>query len=293
MGRRFSVDDLARIYAKHPLRADTIAARLKRQGRSLSGLREFDLAHDPDSHVTDQNHLGGAAATRRLAELAGVTRESAVLDACSGLGGTARVLAEHYSCAVDAIELTPQRHRDAVYLTSLVGLESLVRHIEGDLLTYPLAHEAYDVIITQSALVHFSEQCAVLKRCRDLLRERGTLAFEEECLRRPVPAAWETAVGQLEELWCSYLIPSENWRANLELAGFEIRIEDDLSADHRAHFARMLSGHACAGRSTVHPDERLAWKLAVELSDVGLLGYKRFVAVAKPKARSGSSAESV
>jgi hypothetical protein len=89
-------------------------------------------------------------------------------------------------------------------------------------------------------------------------------------------------VRRLERFWCSYLIGCQDWETALALSGLELCVTDDLSDDHRVHFTRLLNCHDSATGPVVDPDELSAWKLAVELSDAGLLGYKRFVAVATP-----------
>ena len=52
---------LLEIYATHPLREETILARIARQRGTLEGATELDLAHDSLTEITDQNHVGGVA----------------------------------------------------------------------------------------------------------------------------------------------------------------------------------------------------------------------------------------
>src|SRR5690348_5281921 len=54
----------------------------------------------------DQFHTRGLAATRELAELAGITAGTSVLDVGSGLGGPARVLAAEFGCRVTGVDLS-------------------------------------------------------------------------------------------------------------------------------------------------------------------------------------------
>src|SRR5260370_20227278 len=55
----------------------------------------------------DQFHTMGLAATEQLAQIAGIQRGVAILDAGSGLGGPSRYLASTYGCLVTGMDLSP------------------------------------------------------------------------------------------------------------------------------------------------------------------------------------------
>src|SRR5882672_7878069 len=76
--RVLTLTDLDSIYACHPLRAATILGRLDRAGAGLASLTEWQLAVDPETEVTDQNHSGGVQAVLELAVAAGISRASTV-----------------------------------------------------------------------------------------------------------------------------------------------------------------------------------------------------------------------
>lgn len=71
-------------------------------GKNLDGLQPADLGPLEDFHTM------GRIATSQLAELAQITSEDEVLDAGSGIGGTARFLASQRRCRVTAIDLTEE-----------------------------------------------------------------------------------------------------------------------------------------------------------------------------------------
>jgi hypothetical protein len=52
----------------------------------------------------DSLHPGGPALTRKLAEVAMVGRETAVLDLACGRGESGRVVASHYGCPVLGVD---------------------------------------------------------------------------------------------------------------------------------------------------------------------------------------------
>ena len=76
-------------------------------GKDLDHLRPADLGPLEDFHTM------GRIATSQLADLAEITSEDEVLDAGSGIGGTARFLADQYGCRVTAIDLTERVLRNS------------------------------------------------------------------------------------------------------------------------------------------------------------------------------------
>src|SRR4029077_15305701 len=147
--------DLDAIYSSHPLRAETILARLGRAGTDLKRLTELQLAVDPETELTDQNHSGGMQSVLELALAAGVTAASTVVDIGCGLGGSARVLAAEFGCRVIGIERDIARCRDARRLTSLVHLDHLVSIQQADALAGDVRLRDADVIWGQGAWIHF------------------------------------------------------------------------------------------------------------------------------------------
>lgn len=70
-------------------------------GKDLGHLRPADLA------LLEDFHTMGRIATAQLAGLAEITGDE-VLDAGSGIGGTARYVAKHSRCHVVAVDLTEE-----------------------------------------------------------------------------------------------------------------------------------------------------------------------------------------
>jgi SAM-dependent methyltransferase len=79
-----------------------IEQALTATGKDLKHLQPADLG------VLEDFHTLGRSATRQLAELAEINSCDKVLDAGSGIGGTAHFLADRYRCSVTAIDLTKE-----------------------------------------------------------------------------------------------------------------------------------------------------------------------------------------
>ncbi|WP_406816951.1 SAM-dependent methyltransferase [Mycobacterium sp. M23085] len=102
------------------LSRNNIERALLDAGKDLDHLTPADLGPLEDFHTM------GRFATAQLLELAGITGESRVLDAGSGIGGTARYLADHYGCAVTAVDLTAEYCDTHRWLNRLVGLDASI-----------------------------------------------------------------------------------------------------------------------------------------------------------------------
>ena len=151
-------------YARHPISAEIILAKLKEARGNLDNVKPEELfAHD-------QDHYGGLAVNDILAERAQIKAGSRVADFCAGLGGPARYLAHKYGADVTGIELTPARVAGAAQLTRLVGLQDKVRVLQGDVMQVPLPDAGMDAVISQEAFLHVPDVPRAFAEARRILK---------------------------------------------------------------------------------------------------------------------------
>ena len=275
--------DIMETYRTHPLRAASIVARARGEGR-VRPFRERDLAFDRRTRLTDQNHVGGALAVLALADAAGVRPRSRVLDLGSGLGGPGRLLAERYGCHVLGVDLSAARHRDAVRLTRLVGLDDRVRFRRGDIRDFRPDVGRFDVVWGQGSWIHVADPRSHLVRAAAVLRPRGRVAFEEAALVRPPRGPAERRrLRELCRLWGAMLSPPRSWLDACERAGLRVARADDLTAamhaDLRGRDATSPPGTVRSSAESASSDrERRAVHLARTLVEDGVLGHLRVIA---------------
>src|SRR5215475_11120799 len=70
--------------------------------------KDPDRLDPADLALLEDFHTLGRIATSQLADLAQISAHDRVLDAGSGIGGTARFLAHVYGCAVTTVDLTEE-----------------------------------------------------------------------------------------------------------------------------------------------------------------------------------------
>jgi sarcosine/dimethylglycine N-methyltransferase len=271
------IDAVIRFYETHPINEYEILEKLRAGGIALEGLCEDVLQH------YDQDHFGGLEAVDVLAEKAGITSASRVLDVCSGMGGPARYLAHRLGCRVTGLDITRSRHEGAFRLTRMVGLDHLVDFRLGNALAMPFADAAFDVVIGQEAFAHVPDKPRLIAECvrvtrpggivasTDILRRDGLSEAEFERLRRGM------TFQSLESL--------DGYGRLLAEHGCTVLARDDLSAwwtevlQRRLEMYRSLEDTTVAKFGAAHFRRwHETYAFFVGLFAAGRLGGGRFVA---------------
>jgi sarcosine/dimethylglycine N-methyltransferase len=198
-----------------------IQQALMAAGKDLNGLKPADLALLEDFHTL------GRIATTQLAELAEITASDDVLDAGSGIGGTARFLADQFGCRVTTIDLTEEYYQTAGWLNQLVGLDDRVTVSHGDVTDPPFAAASFQVVISQHVQMNVADKARLYQQARRVLVTGGRLAI------------WDITAGTAGKLdyplpWAerpqfSHLTSAGQLRAVIESAGFAIVEWNDLT----------------------------------------------------------------
>src|SRR5918996_493544 len=272
-----TIDAVIHFYETHPINEQQILSKLEAAGIALDGLSEEVLKD------YDQDHFGGLEAVDALAERAGISSATHVLDVCSGMGGPARYLAHRLGCRVTGLDLTRSRHEGAIRLTEMVRLDHLVDFRLGNALDMPFADATFDVVIGQEAFAHVPDKPRLIAECVRVVKPGGIVAFTDILRRAPLSDA------ELERLRRGMTFQSlESLCGYSELlvgCGCAMLFRDDLSAwwtevlKRRIEMYRSLEDTTAAKFGEDHFrkwDETYAF--FVGLFAAGRLGGGRFVA---------------
>jgi sarcosine/dimethylglycine N-methyltransferase len=201
--------------------------------KDLDHLQPADLAPLEDFHTM------GRIATMELVKLVGITGAGEVLDAGSGVGGTARFVVDQCGCHVTAVDLTEEYCDTARWLNRLVGLDARISVRQADVTQLPFADGTFDVVISQHVQMNIADKPRLYREARRVLACGGRLAL------------WDITTGDLGELdyplpWAdqpqvSHLATPEELRVVVESAGFAIDHWNDLTDQAAALMQTLLT----------------------------------------------------
>jgi len=219
-------------YARHGL-AEAIFAAVKAGGGDLDNLTVEDLA------PVDEFHTAGRKATLKALHLTPLKPGMRLLDAGSGIGGTARCIASERDCHVTGVDLTPDYVEVAKMLTERVGLSGLCDFHVGSVLDLPFADKSFDGAVTFHVAMNIADREKFYAELARVVRPGGPLCIFDvmkgpaEGMLYPVPWA--------ETEMTSFLKSRDETAALIEAAGFSLANEQNLREFARAFFREMLS----------------------------------------------------
>ena len=202
----------------------SIEQALRAAGKDPSALDPADLAPLEDFHTL------GRLATAQLAELVGVTQHDRVLDAGTGIGGSARFLASEYGCAVTGVDVTVEYCDTARWLNESTGLADRISIVHGDVLDLPFADGSFDVIFSQHVQMNVFDKPALYAEACRVLAPGGRLAMWDitgnaDHLSYPLP--WSDDAAE------SHVATNAGLRCAVEAGGLHIEHWDDLTTPTR------------------------------------------------------------
>jgi sarcosine/dimethylglycine N-methyltransferase len=222
-----------RVYDQYStgLTRDNIEQALITIGKDLDHLAPADLAPLEDFHTM------GRIATSQLVDLVGVTDADQVLDAGSGIGGTARFVADQYRCRVAAVDLTEEYCDTARWLNQLVGLDDRISVRQADVTALPFADGEFDVIFSQHVQMNIADKAGLYGEARRVLTEGGRLALWD--ITTGAPGEPDYPLPWADHPAVSHLATPAELRGIVESAGFAIDHWNDLT-DQAASLMQVL-----------------------------------------------------
>jgi sarcosine/dimethylglycine N-methyltransferase len=220
-------------YATGQARAD-IERALAAAGKPIGALQPSDLAMLEDFHTL------GRLATAGLVDLAQITATDRVLDAGTGIGGTARLIAAERGAHVTAVDLAPEYCEVAEWLNDAVGLGEMIDVRTADVTDLPFDAASFDVVVSQHVQMNIADKRRLYAEARRVLVPGGRLALwdvtagSDGPLHLPVP--WATSPEQ------SHLVTSDGLAEILREAGFATAHWNDLTEPAEQAMRAFLAG---------------------------------------------------
>jgi sarcosine/dimethylglycine N-methyltransferase len=201
--------------------------------------KDLDHLQPGDLWLLEDFHTMGRIATSQLVDLSEITSETTVLDAGSGIGGTARYVADRCGCSVTTVDLTEEYCETARWLNRLVGLDELISVHRGDVTELPFADATFQVVLSQHVQMNVASKTRLYQEARRVLVSGGRLAIwditsgSQGDLDYPLP--WADHPG------LSHLVTSDELRAAIESSGFAVEHWNDLTDQAAAMMQTLLT----------------------------------------------------
>jgi SAM-dependent methyltransferase len=201
--------------------------------------KDLDHLEPADLGLLEDFHTMGRIATSGLVDLAEITEVTKVLDAGSGVGGTARYVADQRGCPVTAVDLTDEYCETNRWLNRLVGLDDRISVHRADVTELPFPDETFDVVLSQHVQMNVADKARLYTEARRVLKAQGRIAL------------WDITIGDHGGLdyplpWAdrperSHLVTPDELRVLLESAGFAVEHWNDLTDQAAALMQTMLA----------------------------------------------------
>ena len=202
-------------------------------GQDLDHLAPADLAPLEDFHTM------GRYATTELVDLLAIADADDVLDAGSGIGGTARFVADRCGSRVTAVDLTEEYCDINRWLNRLVGLDDRISVRQADVTELPFNDATFDVVFSQHVQMNVADKARLYREARRVMVSAGRLAMWDivsgERGEPDFPLPWADEPG------LSHLAKSDQLRAAVESSGFGIEHWNDRTEQASATMQTMLA----------------------------------------------------
>jgi ubiquinone/menaquinone biosynthesis C-methylase UbiE len=213
-------------------------------GKAIESALEATIGSDraatiDDLAPVDEFHIGGRPASVHLFDQLNLSESDSALDVGTGIGGTARFVAQNYGCKVEGIDLTPEFCEVAGQLNDLVGLSDMVSITEGSALDMPYADDSFSVAFMMHVGMNIEDKLSLYKEIRRVLKPGGLLAVYD-VLQGPTTEGFEFPVPWATVADTSFLATPDQMTEYLTAAGFSIEKTTDRTQFAKEFFAAII-----------------------------------------------------
>ena len=190
-----------------------------------------------DLQPVDEFHIRGNVATKELIQLSDFTPDMHILDVGCGVGGSTRRLSHETGCCVTGIDLSEQYIDAAERLTKLLNMQERVKFHAASALALPFDDNTFDGAWAIQMNMNVEDKLSWLKEVYRVLKPGGRAILYEVCGSNNTPVHFPVPWAQDSTM--SFLVPPEEFRDVITLAGFDIDVWEDKTDLAQKAFAHM------------------------------------------------------
>ncbi|HLJ28005.1 MAG TPA: class I SAM-dependent methyltransferase [Candidatus Angelobacter sp.] len=165
------------------------------------------------------------ALLRHCALRAGLRQGAHVLDAGCGYGGTARFLAQEYSCSVLGLTISQAQFKLASRLARSARGPGSVQFALADAEAYPLPPSSFDLVLNLESLGHFFHKAEYFLKVKSALKPGGRFLLADWTGSMNQPLVRQIAKAFL----CPDLFTAEEYSQQLQSAGMTVISSEPLA----------------------------------------------------------------
>ncbi len=201
------------------------------------------LYFDMQAKMGHTKHLGGVAATRKLAELCHLNSSNTLLNVGSGAGISAAYVAENFGCHVVGVDLLPGMVASAKRWASERGLSGQMKFRLGDAQNLPFDDDQFDALICESVNIFIPDKPKAISEYLRVVKPGGYIGLNEAIWAKdPVDEIAEV----ITEATGQQFMPPEYWEMLLRNTGLTDLVVEHHTLNMRAE-ARNQSGYLAFG----------------------------------------------
>jgi ubiquinone/menaquinone biosynthesis C-methylase UbiE len=210
--------------------------------------RFFDFA----AEVGLTKHLGGIAATDKLAELCHIEAGKVVLDVGCGAGQTPVYLAKTYGCRVVGVDIVARMIERCEERAESAGVTDLTEFRVADAQDLPFDDDLFDAVITESVTALTEDIQRAVNEFARVTKTGGYVGLNESTwLKTPPPQDIVAWVSQEVSASADPLTAKE-WTGVLEYAGMEDIVVQTEAVDVRDEARGILQRYGCLGMVRIY-----------------------------------------
>lgn len=177
-------------------------------------------------------HIGGMAATERLAQIIDPQPGDEILDVGCGVGIGAVYLAQRFGCRVSGVDLMPRMVERARERAERHGVLDRVDFRVADMHALPFAGSSFSSAIAESVLSFSADKAQVVEELARVVEPGGMVAFTEAIWVQPPPPGKVDFMARAAGMPHG-ILSHEEWQAIIEASDLQQVIAESYALTAR------------------------------------------------------------